>query len=56
MNRKCSPQVTTAYFEYGLTYYHYGRRNETSGTFHRSESHPLHPTLNSDLSILTPET
>ncbi|KAJ1482676.1 hypothetical protein T484DRAFT_1803147 [Baffinella frigidus] len=30
--------VTTAYFEYGLTYYHYGRRNETSGTFHSTHS------------------
>lgn len=30
--------VTSLYFDNGLTYYHYGRRNESSGLFHSTHS------------------
>ena len=30
--------VSSLYFDNGLTYYHYGRRNETSGLFHSTHS------------------
>ena len=30
--------VTSLYFDNGLTYYHYGRRNESSGFFHSTHS------------------
>ena len=30
--------MTSLYFDNGLTYYHYGRRNQTSGLFHSTHS------------------
>jgi hypothetical protein len=30
--------VTSLYFDNGLTYYHYGRRNDSSGLFHSTHS------------------
>ena len=35
---KAGEEVTSAYFDHGLTYYHYGRRNATSGIYHSTHS------------------